>query len=243
MTGPDVEEAQKLLAKNPFGNFPAGTPDGDYGEVTAAAVQRAKLALGYPDAAVNGVFGDMLRAFLGGKKPLPADYKARAKKRQAPAASSEDKIRAKILEWALWGVANNARIAYSQGQVAALGARYAGDAPARDRLLRLLHPLLQLGEGAEPELARPLQGAMGGYTGTMLKHLKPVPPSGAKIGDLIVWTPPATGAHVVMLASTGPNPWVVSHGSDSGPAKLRFSDEDAYQRSQGHGTPVFLSAF
>ena len=36
---------------------------------------------------------------------------------------------------------------------------------------------------------------------------------------------------------------LISHGDDSGPNKLRFSAEDAYQRSHGHGTAVWLSAF
>jgi lysozyme family protein len=57
MTGADVAEAQRLLAANPFGDFEPGAPDGDFGPITAAAVQRAKLALGYPDGAVDGSFG------------------------------------------------------------------------------------------------------------------------------------------------------------------------------------------
>jgi hypothetical protein len=36
---------------------------------------------------------------------------------------------------------------------------------------------------------------------------------------------------------------LVSHGSDAGPLKIRFSAEDAYQRRAGHGTAIFLTAF
>jgi len=57
MIGPDVEEAQRLLARNPFGNFAPGDLDGDYGPITADAVRRAKFALGYPASQVNGSFG------------------------------------------------------------------------------------------------------------------------------------------------------------------------------------------
>jgi hypothetical protein len=46
-----------------------------------------------------------------------------------------------------------------------------------------------------------------------------------------------------MIVQTGPNPMLVSHGDDSGPKKIRFSDEDAWQRAHGHGTAVYLSAF
>ena len=64
-----------------------------------------------------------------------------------------------------------------------------------------------------------------------------------KPGDLVVWTPPAEGQHVALLVSADANPWLVSHGDDSGPKKIRFADEDAYQRRNGHGTPVYLSVF
>ena len=77
----------------------------------------------------------------------------------------------------------------------------------------------------------------------MLTHCKHIPQNAARPGDLIVWTPPNDGAHVCVFVSTGANPWLVSHGSDRGPLKIRFADEDAYQRQHGHGTVVYLSAF
>src|SRR6187551_3650645 len=55
--GPDVLEAQKLLLKNPFGSWDPGKPDGEYGELTAGAVMRAKWELGFPATARNSVFG------------------------------------------------------------------------------------------------------------------------------------------------------------------------------------------
>jgi len=77
----------------------------------------------------------------------------------------------------------------------------------------------------------------------MLTHCKHIPMSSAKPGDLVVWSPPSDGHHVCVLVSPGPNPWLVSHGDDSGPKKLRFSDEDAAQRQNGHGTATYLSVF
>ena len=52
-TGPDVKEAQQLLTSNKYGNFHPGEIDGEYGELTAGAVRRAKWTLGYPDEFVN----------------------------------------------------------------------------------------------------------------------------------------------------------------------------------------------
>ena len=74
MQGPDVEEAQSLLRSNPFGNFDPGGVDGDYGPLTAAAVERAKWMLGYPPKDVDGTFGPTLKLFLEGTKKLPARY-------------------------------------------------------------------------------------------------------------------------------------------------------------------------
>ena len=85
MTGPDVEDAQRLLGSNPFGDFAPGEPDGEFGPVTGDAVARSKLALGYPEKQVSGVFGPTLKAYLSGEKPLPKAYERRRAKRLADA--------------------------------------------------------------------------------------------------------------------------------------------------------------
>ena len=243
VTGPDVLEAQKLLAKNPYGSFDAGKPDGEYGELTAGAVQRAKWELGYPANARDTTFGPQLKAILSGKKPLPAPFKKRRAQRLKQAGSRQA-IRKRIVQWALWGCKNTAQIAYSQnGNVR----------------------LSQLGKNASVPLATDCSGfatlcyswagapnpnAVGAYdarqpafTGSMLGHLRKIPRAAALPGDLVVWTPPGTGQHVCVVVAGGADPMLVSHGDDSGPKKLRFSAEDAYQRRHGHGTAVWLSAF
>jgi len=83
MTGADVEEAQRLLEHNPYGNFAPGPVTGRYGLLTAQAASRAKFALGYPTQDIKGTFGETLRAFLSGKKKLPPDYRARRVARRA----------------------------------------------------------------------------------------------------------------------------------------------------------------
>jgi hypothetical protein len=46
-----------------------------------------------------------------------------------------------------------------------------------------------------------------------------------------------------VVVAGGADPLLVSHGDHSGPKKLRFSAEDAYQRRHRHGTAVWLSVF
>jgi lysozyme family protein len=85
LTGPDVEEAQTLLTENPYGNFDPGEIDGEFGSLTAAAVARAKWALGYPEAKIDQRFGPALKSYLDGSKELPASYaRLRSKRLAAP---------------------------------------------------------------------------------------------------------------------------------------------------------------
>ena len=242
MTGPDVEEAQSLLARNPFGNFAPGDVDGDYGPITADAVWRAKFALGYPASQVNGSFGPAIRAYLDGTKELPKRYQ-RTRAGRLDAGAVEQQIREQIVKWALWGVKNSASIAYSQGgnRLAALDTP--GSLPLATDCSAFATLCYSWAQAANPNATGPFDRDAGGYTGTMLNHCNHISPRTAKAGDLIVWTPPASGQHVALIVSAGPNPWLVSHGDDSGPKKIRFVDEDAYQRRHGHGAPIYLSVF
>jgi len=243
VTGLDVEAAQRLLLKNAYGSFDPGSPDSDYGDLTAGAVQRAKWELGFPATARNAVFGPQLKAFLSGKKPLPAAFKARRAKR-IKAVGSEAAIRKRIVNWALWGCKNTARIAYSQNgnvRLAALGKQatipLATDCSA-------FATLCYCWAGApNPNGAGAYDSRQPAFTGSMLDHCRRIPRSAVRPGDLVVWTPPGRGQHVCVVVSVGPDPMLVSHGDDTGPKKLRFSAEDGYQRRHGHGTAVWLSAF
>jgi lysozyme family protein len=241
-TGTDVEEAQRLLASNPFGDFAPGEADGEYGPVTADATRRAKFALGYPDGKVNGSFGPLLQGFLDGTKPLPKGYEQRRDKRLA-AAPAEATIRQSVVQWALWGIKNTALIAYSQGSNRLEALDTPGRLPLATDCSAFATLCYSWGKAPNPNADGAYDGAAGGYTGTMLKRCRHVAQSAAKPGDLVVWTPPADGQHVCIIVSDGPNPWLVSHGDDSGPKRLRFADEDAYQRQHGHGAAIYLSVF
>jgi peptidoglycan hydrolase-like protein with peptidoglycan-binding domain len=243
VTGPDVVEAQTLLAKNPYGSFDAGKADGEYGELTAGAVQRAKWELGYPANARDSTFGPQLKAFLSGRKQLPPPFKKRRAQR-IKQAGSQQAIRKRIVQWALWGCKNTGRIAYTQNgnvRLSQLGKN--ASVPLATDCSGFATLCYSWAGAPNPNAAGAYDSRQPAFTGSMLGHLRKIPKNAAQPGDLVVWTPPATGQHVCLVVSAGADPMLVSHGDDSGPKKLRFSAEDAYQRGHGHGTAVWLSAF
>jgi lysozyme family protein/cell wall-associated NlpC family hydrolase len=242
MTGFDVGAAQELLNDNRFGNFGAGTPDNDFGPIADGATRAAKFALGFPDAQVNGVYGPVLAAYLDGTKPLPAAYQALRKKRLA-AAPAADAVRQAIVTWALWGVQNTARIAYTQNgpRLAALGTP--GALPLATDCSGFVTLCYAWARAPNPNFAGPYDPNAGGFTGTLLTHMRHIPAATAGAGDLVVWTPPPTGSHVAIIVQTGADATLVSHGDDTGPKKVKLSAENAYHRRNGGGNPTYLSVF
>ena len=64
-----------------------------------------------------------------------------------------------------------------------------------------------------------------GSTGMMLEACARIPSHTAQPGDLVVFGDPP-GTHVVLIVELGPDPVVVSHGSEAGPLKLPLSKEE-----------------
>jgi lysozyme family protein/cell wall-associated NlpC family hydrolase len=243
LKGPDVARAQQLLKKNPFGSFNPGKADGEYGSLTAGAVQRAKWELGFPATAGGSTFGPQLEAFLSGKKPLPAAFKKRRMQRLKQ-GNSEKALRKRIVQWANWGVTNNGRIAYSQDgnvRLSALGTK--GSLPLATDCSAFATLCYAWAGAPNPNAQGPYDARQAAFTGSMLGHCRRIPKSAAQPGDLVVWTPPGTGQHVCLVAAGGADPMLISHGDDSGPKRLRFSVEDAFQRRNRHGTAVWLTVF
>jgi lysozyme family protein len=243
MKGPDVEEAQRLLQSNPFGSFDPGGIDGDYGPLTAAATKQAKWMLGYPPNDVDDNFGPTLKLFLDGTKKLPARY-LKLRRERLKASPGEAELRAAIVRWALWGVQNTAKIAYTQGatRLNALGGP-GGTLPLGTDCSGFATLCYSWAKAPNPNFQGAYDPSQGGYTGTMLSRCRHIPRAAVQAGDLVVWTPPDDGHHVCIVVSGGADPWLVSHGDDTGPKKLRFSAEDAAQRRNGHATVTWLSAF
>lgn len=166
-----------------------------------------------------------------------------AKQDAPPLAGGASAVRARIVGWALWGVAHAARITYSTGpsRLAALAAP--GRLPLATDCSAFATLCYAWAGAPNPNAAGPYDPAAGGYTGTMLQHCRHIPRGAVQPGDLVVWTPPPQGEHVCVVVSPDADPWLVSHGSDAGPKKLRFSAENAYQAAHGHATVTWLSAF
>ncbi|HXL42832.1 MAG TPA: peptidoglycan-binding protein [Gaiellaceae bacterium] len=243
MTGPDIEELQRLLAKNAFGSFDAGKPDGEYGELTAGAVERAKWELGYPQNAVNSVFGPQVKTILAGRKPLPDPFKRRRMKRLGQ-ARSEQGIRKRIVNWALWGCKNSGQIGYSQnGSVRLSALERPGALPLATDCSAFATLCYCWARAPNPNGRGVYDARQPAYTGSMLDRCRRIPKRTAQPGDLVVWVPPSRGHHVCVVVAAGADPMLVSHGDETGPKRLRFSAEDGYQRRHGHGNAVFLSAF
>jgi len=236
--------AQRLLAKNKCGGFDPDRIDGEYGELTAAAVWRAKWMLGYPERLMNRNFGPKLNDYLSGTKPLPAAY-AKARATRLKESKSQDGIRKQIVRWANWGVENTGQIGYDKKgpRLEALGSP--GHLPLVTDCSAFATLCYNWAGAPNPNEAGPYDGKHLTYTGTMLKHCQHIPRSSAKPGDLVVWSGGdyPDGSHVGVLVEPGRDPLLVSHGQQSGPARIRFSVEDAYQRGEGYTTLTWLSAF
>lgn len=243
MTGDDIKAAQQLLLKNTFGSWNPGGTDGEFGDLTASAVRSAKWALGYPAPAVNGTYGPQLGALLSGKKALPAAFQKRRAQRLKQAGPDKN-VRKKIVNWALWGVKNSGRIGYTRDGTVRLSAMLTpGALPLATDCSGFATFCYAWAGAPNPNWPGAYDPRAGGFTGTMLDHCRRIPKSAAQPGDLVVWTPPSRGQHVAVVVSAGPDPMLVSHGDDTGPKRVRFSAEDRSQRSRGHGTAVWLTAF
>lgn len=92
MHGAEVVDAQKLLHSNKYGTFYNGKEDGEYGVLTAQAAFKAKYHIGYKLSACDHVFGDLLRLYLNGTKPLTLAMRLRRKARSKPPKRSMQNV-------------------------------------------------------------------------------------------------------------------------------------------------------
>jgi hypothetical protein len=95
--GEDVRRAQKLLAKNDYGEFYSGKIDGVFDEEMARACKRAKYWLGYTDAQLENdpKFHNKLEALLAGTTKLDAGA---AKRRKARLQAEKEPLREKAFQ-------------------------------------------------------------------------------------------------------------------------------------------------
>ena len=96
-----VKEAQQVLAgANVFKqDFLPGSVDGEWGPISAGAVEQAKYYLGYLAKGIDGSFGQQLYDYLSGAEKLPPTFAKRRKQRLKELATGGAK--AKAVEQAL----------------------------------------------------------------------------------------------------------------------------------------------
>jgi cell wall-associated NlpC family hydrolase len=217
LRGPDVKALQQLLAP-----YKPGPADGQYGQHTAAAVARAKWALGYPKPRCDEVADAKLVAYLEGT-PVPAGFAARQQARRAEAAQTLT-LRQKIVANAQWGIAHEPQIHYEQLRPM--------DGLKTPRKLPLHTDCSGFATLCYAWAGAPDPNGLGysgqGWTGTLLQHMKAIAAEAVQPGDLVVWGAPP-GHHVALALEAGPDPLLCSHGQEKGPIAIRFSVESAYQ--------------
>lgn len=243
--GPDIARLQQLLRV---------AADGIYGTQTATAVYRRKIELGYekPDHTA----GDLLLAYLTGTKHPTAAMRARAAKNagktSAPGSSStapneplthEQLVRQNCVAIAHLLLANAARIHYPPGDRRTTSRIH--QIATRDDLDHALDQsggltldcsqtvsLIAHVAGANcPDGDYAKNWAADGYTGTLLDGCDKITATQVQRGDFHVYGA-GTGHHVAMALEHGPNPLMISHGSD--PIRtIRDSDEVGYQPAGG----------
>jgi hypothetical protein len=244
MTGPDVLAAQRLLKENGFGVFDPGDVDGDFGPTTAGAVWRAKWELGYPSKQVNSSYGPRLALYLDGTKALPADFAARRQKRLRE-AHAERAVRAKIVEWAMWGVTNAGRIGYSEQGPRLATLTTPGKLPLTTDCSGFATLCYAWADAPNPNANGPYDADGMNYTGTMLARCRHIPPQAAQPGDLVVWrgTSSPHGHHVAIVVEPGADAKLVSHGQPADPVGVTFSAESAAQARYHATSAIWLTVF
>jgi hypothetical protein len=225
MHGEDLKPLQTALAKT---RIYQGPIDGVFGKGTADACYRAKYRLGYPIKSVTHTGGQQLLNFLNGSRPLPPFFVARRHVRGF-GISANDRMRAKIVEYAKWGAENTFQIHYAQvrpmdhlNKVKAL--------PWYTDCSEFVTTVYHWAGAPDPNGL----GYNGyGYTGTMLDHGASIPLFQVKPGDVVIWGW-SPGHHTAVFVESGekPDPLIVSHGSERGPLLIPLSSENLAQNGR-----------
>lgn len=202
--GPDVVRLQTLLAR---AGFSPGTIDGAFGPKTKAAVMAFQRARGL---IVDGIVGPQTWGALeagGGTGTGPSSG-----------------TRAKIIAEANWGLANAAAIHYEQRRpIDGLNQRH--KLPLYTDCSGFVTLCYKWAGASDPN---GLNYSGAGYTGTLLRYMSHISQSQVQPGDLVLWARNGDGEHVALVLQPGSDPLLVSHGQESGPYTVRFSDSNRY---------------
>lgn len=130
-------------------------------------------------------------------------------------------VRAQIVAWANWGVANHAGFTYSEGNDRMEGVHKPGVTPCVCDCSAFVTYCYSWAGAADPNG----QGYDGqGYTGTLLSHGTEISLAQVVPGDVIVYGP-GTGDHTALIVQGGPDPLTVSMGEQGDPSFIHVSGD------------------
>lgn len=148
------------------------------------------------------------------------------RRKKSKAKHSENAIRDRIVDFALWGTKNEPAIHYRQSRP--FPNRNLRDLPLYTDCSGFATMACQ-DAGAEDPNGRGFDGY--GFTGTLYGHCPKVSRENLKVGDLLEHGG-YPGSHVNVVVALGSDPTVVSHGQESGPRMYPASVEIAAHAGQ-----------
>ena len=130
-------------------------------------------------------------------------------------------VRAQIVQWAHWGVANHGGFTYSEGAQRMEAIGKVGQLPITCDCSAFVTICYNWAGAPDPNG----QGYNHtGYTGTLLAHGQQISVSQAVPGDVIVYGP-GTGWHTAIIVEAGNDPLTVSMGQQGDPNYVRVSQD------------------
>jgi peptidoglycan hydrolase-like protein with peptidoglycan-binding domain len=126
-----------------------------------------------------------------------------------------------IVNWARWGVANNAGFTYSENADRMEGVHKPGVTPCVCDCSAFVTYCYSWAGAPDPN-GQNYDGQ--GYTGTLLSHGAPIALHDVVPGDVIVYGP-GTGDHTAVIVEAGADPLTVSMGEQGDPSYVRVSQD------------------
>jgi len=130
-------------------------------------------------------------------------------------------VRAQIVSWARWGVANHNGFTYTEGPMRMSGVHASGVLPCFCDCSAFVTYCYSWAGAPDPN-GQNYDGQ--GYTGTLLSHGTPIELGQVQPGDVVVYGP-GTGDHTALIVEATPDPLTVSMGQQGDPNYVRVSQD------------------
>ena len=236
--GERVKALQTALER--LGFLPGSHASGTYEVQTSRALARVQRdwgihGLDHYEAKTRAA----LQKALAGEHPPGEPHKLPPKDppphHPPPQHAGSASLREKIIANAEWGIHNEPRIHYQQSRPI-MGLGHPHLLPLTTDCSGFATLCYKWAGAADPN-GNGYDGQ--GFTGTLLSHMKHIPREQVQPGDLVVFGPPP-GHHVAIALDAHGNT-LASHGQESGPNRISFTDEHGWQANHGQGETTWLS--